>query len=233
MEVLNSRKSSLLSKIIEEYIATAKPVSSKMLVEKYALDRSSATIRNDMQDLEELGFIAQPHTSAGRIPTEQGYRYYIANFLNRQQVLQDQFRDALDQLATVANNVEPERFVKILAKGIAELTTETVLVGFSPENFYYTGISNMFRKPEFNNVEVLYSLSELIDHLDETMAQVTRQIEPNQITISVGQDNPISPDCSSLIAASDRGVLVILGPMRMNYQANYQLLKYAQTLLTN
>lgn len=233
MEALNERKNSLLSKIIEEYIATAKPVSSKMVVEKYDIDRSSATIRNDMQELEELGYIAQPHTSAGRIPTELGYRYYIAHFMNTQQVLQQKLRLALDQLAGAAKHHDPEQYLKTLAKGIAELSTETVLVSFSPSSFYYTGISNMFHKPEFNNVEVMYSLSELVDHFDEAMQHITQQVVAQQITICVGEDNPISTDCSALIAAHGKGAIVILGPMRMNYQANYQLLKYAQTLLIN
>ncbi len=233
MVALNERKSSLLSKIIEDYIATAKPVSSKVLVEKYGLDWSSATIRNEMQELEELGYIVQPHTSAGRIPTELGYRYYIAHFMNTQQMLQQRLRLALDQLAQTVDNTDPERFMKLLAKGIAELANEAVLVSVSPDHFYYTGISNMFQKPEFHDVEVMYSLSELVDHFDDAMPGLIRRVMPQQITILVGEDNPISSNCSAVSTGYGQGVIVILGPMRMNYQSNYQLLKYAQTLLTN
>lgn len=75
--VLTPRKEAVLQAVIHEYIATAVPVGSKAVVEKYNLGVSSATIRNDMAELEEYGYLSQPHTSAGRVPTDQGYRLYV------------------------------------------------------------------------------------------------------------------------------------------------------------
>lgn len=74
---LNRRKQQVLEAIVESYIATAEPVSSRTIARKYQLGVSSATIRNEMADLEEMGLIEQPHTSAGRVPSERGYRYYV------------------------------------------------------------------------------------------------------------------------------------------------------------
>src|ERR1700728_1003304 len=75
--MLDERKLAVLRAIVEDYVSTAEPVGSKSLVDRHGLDVSPATIRNDMAVLEEMGFIAQPHTSAGRIPTEKGYRLFV------------------------------------------------------------------------------------------------------------------------------------------------------------
>jgi heat-inducible transcriptional repressor len=75
--MLDDRKARVLQALVEEYIRTGEPVSSQMILERSALDVSSATIRNEVARLESYGFVAQPHTSSGRIPTHQGYRYYV------------------------------------------------------------------------------------------------------------------------------------------------------------
>ena len=73
----NDRRTQVLSAIVRDYVETREPVGSRALVERYHLGVSPATIRNDMAFLEEAGFIAQPHTSAGRVPTERGYREFV------------------------------------------------------------------------------------------------------------------------------------------------------------
>ena len=75
--VLDERKLAVLRAIVEDYVSTTEPVGSKSLVDRHGLDVSPATIRNDMAVLEEQGFIAQPHTSAGRVPTDKGYRLFV------------------------------------------------------------------------------------------------------------------------------------------------------------
>ncbi|MEA3272808.1 MAG: DeoR family transcriptional regulator, partial [Patescibacteria group bacterium] len=79
--VLGNRKAQLLEYLTREYIQTAEPVGSGVLVDKYDLGVSSATIRNDLAELEKEGFIFQPHTSAGRVPTEKGFLYFVDNFI--------------------------------------------------------------------------------------------------------------------------------------------------------
>src|ERR1700758_1924007 len=80
--VLDERKLAVLRAIVEDYVSTTEPVGSKSLVDRHGLDVSPATIRNDMAVLEEQGFIAQPHTSAGRIPTDKGYRLFVDRLSN-------------------------------------------------------------------------------------------------------------------------------------------------------
>lgn len=75
--MLNDRKRAILSAVIEDFIYSAEPVGSQRLVDKYGWSVSSATVRNELSALEELGYLSHPHTSAGRVPTDKGYRYYV------------------------------------------------------------------------------------------------------------------------------------------------------------
>lgn len=74
---MTERQEKIIETIIKEHVRTSKPVSSKILVQKYKLGLSSATLRNEMKELEKVGYLSKPHTSAGRIPTEKGYRFFI------------------------------------------------------------------------------------------------------------------------------------------------------------
>ena len=103
--MLTERRQKLLEFIIDEYVTTAQPVGSNALVEKYQLALSSATIRNEMAALEEEGYIAQPHTSAGRVPTDAGYRHYVEALMREerispelQQMIRHQFHQAAREL---------------------------------------------------------------------------------------------------------------------------------------
>ena len=115
MNELNERQKSLLLLVIRDYIETAQPVGSKHLVERYRLDMSSATVRNEMSALTEMGYLRQPHTSAGRVPTEDGYRVFVGQMVNQaelpesiQQTITHQFhqsRPDIDQWMTLAASV--------------------------------------------------------------------------------------------------------------------------------
>ena len=83
---LDDRKKKILSSVVEDYIVSAEPVGSKTLVDKYHLEYSSATIRNEMKLLEESGYLEQPHVSAGRIPSTKGYRYYVDNLMKEKKL---------------------------------------------------------------------------------------------------------------------------------------------------
>ena len=98
MIYMNKRQESLFLNIIREHIDSAQAIGSKFLVAKYNLDVSSATIRNDMAELEKEGLITQPHTSAGRIPTEKGYKHYIENYLDNLKELNRKDKEALEKI---------------------------------------------------------------------------------------------------------------------------------------
>lgn len=235
------RRQKLLQAIIQEYIKTARPMSSKVLVEEFGFDYSPATIRNDMAALEQAGLIAQPHTSAGRIPTEKGYQYYIQNFLHHTE-LSTAEKQTINELFAAdvphAPAYEQQR-MRHIAKTIAELTDEAVVISVNRgETIYSTGISHIFRKPEFSEVQTMVSMSEALDRLDEIMMQLDQAMDvgTDDIQIFMGEDNPFSRNCSVMIteyefSPEQPGMLAILGPMRMDYQTNIALLEYIESLM--
>ena len=124
--ILNERKIKILEAIINDYIATAEPIGSRTIAKKYDLGISSATIRNEMSDLEELGFIIQPHTSSGRVPSDMGYRLYVDRLLHFRE-LTKQETDFLRNI--VAENINHiEYLMRQTAKALTALTSYTTVV---------------------------------------------------------------------------------------------------------
>ncbi len=225
------RQDNLLKAIVEEHVETAEPVGSGLIAEKYFPELSSATIRNEMAQLEADGLIFQPHTSAGRIPTPQGYQYYLEKLLSPDKLALSKQKD-LDSLALSSERDD----IKRLAKTLADLSSAAVLIGFSAGDVYYTGIANLFRQPEFAKLSLVYSLSDIIDHLDEVMGRIFHDVG-NEPKVFVGEDNPFGNDSSAIVGryqlSGQPGIIGILGPSRMDYKRNISLLRYSQKLINN
>ena len=126
---MDDRKKKILQAIVEEYIETAEPVSSKALVEKHGIDYSSATIRNEMAELEKAGLLDKPHTSSGRVPSAQGYRYYVDELLNYNDISLQEIKYIQSQLETKVNQIED--LTKIATTTLSEVTHYTS-VGIAP-----------------------------------------------------------------------------------------------------
>ena len=122
---LDDRKRRILQAIIEEYIGTAEPVSSSSLVDNYGMKLSSATIRNEMANLEQFGFIEKPHTSAGRIPSAKGYRFYVDELLKDNNISFDEIQYIKKKLETNVNAME--ELTKIATDTLSEITHYTSL----------------------------------------------------------------------------------------------------------
>ncbi|MEI6627014.1 MAG: hypothetical protein WCL61_00250 [bacterium] len=224
---MDEKRGNLFKVIIEEYIKSATPVGSSLIVEKYLPDVSSATVRNYMAELEAEALLMQPHTSAGRIPTVAGYEYYLANFIGEGQ-LSAKSKKILEE-ALKSLSIKDREQIKTLAKLIAELSDATVLIGFGPMDVYYTGVANLFKQPEFLEQGSVYSMSAVIDHLDEVMAKIFYQIE-DDVKVLIGDSNPFG-SMSSVVVSKCHGLsndllVGILGPSRMDYRSNLGLLNY-------
>jgi heat-inducible transcriptional repressor len=201
---MDSRKQKLLTYIIDAYIKTAQAVGSAFIADKYMKDVSGPTIRNWMQELEKDGYITHKHTSAGRVPTEKGYRYYLKNLHKKD--ISDKDQKALDKVHTSV--VESDEKVKTVAKKIAELSGGAVVISFSPNEVYHT------------------------EQLDEVMTGITKQID-DEVSVLIGSDNPFGQECGVVLSVLEDGVVIgILGPMRMNYSQNVGLVKYIKYLLS-
>jgi len=226
---VEKRAASLLKLIVEEYVRTAEPVSSQALCRRFSLPLSSATVRNEMMVLEEAGYIYQPHTSSGRVPTEQGYRFYLANFLRRKPVSADSgMREALEQIRSL------EQRIQSLGRRLAELSGEAVMLA-SPQQASALGVANLLRKPDFRDENMLLALAEDIERL-ESSAQEVINVAPNEVKVLIGDENPLGRRLATVIVRhrlpnGEVGVLSIVGPLRMNYARNIALLSQAKQLL--
>lgn len=123
--MLDDRKKKVLQAIVEEYINTAEPVSSNALISKYGLECSSATIRNEMADLEKKGLLDKMHTSSGRVPSAKGYRYYVDELLKDDNISLEEIKYISDKLETKVNEIED--LTKITASTISEITHYTTV----------------------------------------------------------------------------------------------------------
>ena len=123
--MLDDRKKQVLQAIVEEYINTAEPVSSNALTNHYGLKCSSATIRNEMADLEKAGFLDKTHTSSGRIPSEKGYRYYVDELMQDNELTLEEIKYISTKLETKVNEIED--LTKIAANTISEVTHYTTV----------------------------------------------------------------------------------------------------------
>jgi len=230
--MLKDRQKSLLKKIIETFIKDAKPIASGLLVGKIKESVSPATIRNEMANLEKEGFIFQPHTSAGRVPTEKAYQFYIDNYLDKNKKLSEKELAILDELKK--EEAEDRIKVKNFAKTIADLSKQGVMVAFSECDNYYTGLSNIFSQPEFHDPNLVVNLSSVIDHLDSKIIDLFGKGE-KEPEIMLGNKNPMGKDCGLIVSSYQigkfKGIIALLGPQRMDYQKNYLLLKEATKLI--
>lgn len=222
---MDQRKHLILSAIIKEHIRTGIPVGSSGLVEKYKLNISSATVRNEMVFLEETGYIIQPHISAGRIPTEKAYRFYVENLKIKK------ISEKEEKLIIEALRFQDEKCFKATAKILAKISDNAVFWAFHRHNLYYTGISNLLQQPEFapSNTNLIYDISTIIDRMDEIIDEIFDNIQ-EEVSIALGSENPFGNFCSSIMTkykkGNDIGMFGIISPMRMNYEKNLATVKF-------
>ena len=223
-----NRKLRVLEAIVREYLKSAEPVGSGTLVEKYSLQVSSATIRNDMADLTEHGLLEQPHTSAGRRPTEQGYRVFVREFVGEGERLVD---DLVQQIiaATCEMAQRRETAARDFARYMAQLTGETVFVSFGDGSAYLTGMSNLFSKPEFREPGLVREFSDMFDRFDELAADMLQHMD-RELVVMIGDENPFCSHLSSVVAKWESedalvGLFGVIGPTRMDYELNVGLMR--------
>ena len=230
---LDVRKRDLLSALVREFVLTAEPVGSVTLVDKYGFDISPATIRNEMVELESMGLIEQPHTSAGRIPTEAGFRIFVDLALAEHQAGRGETLRRRIKPSEIPP--DPEDAVKSVAKYVAECAHEAVIVAFGPRHVYYTGLSHLFNQPEFHEFGRVVSFSGLIDRLDEVIEVVYPRVNED-VSVWIGRENPFGNLCGTVmtncsIGGGKVGAIGVLGPLRMDYERSVALVGMAQDVL--
>ena len=228
---ITERQKEILCQIIEEYAETASPVGSVTLAKLFGV--SSATIRAEMARLEALGLIAQPHTSAGRVPTDAGYRFYVNNLedANTEPALA---RSAHALEVRVSSQSRADAAIRRAVDALVELTGNLGLATVDGQ-LYLSGISQLFTQPEFGDTRRVQAVAKLLDNLEPWL----REAAPGEaLNIFIGHENPIGKNSEvSLIISkfrspfSDRSYIGVLGPTRQNYQRVMSLVRHAGNML--
>ena len=224
----------ILAAIIEQYAEVASPVGSVTLAKLFGV--SSATIRSEMVRLEEMGLITQPHTSAGRIPTDQGYRFYV-NQLNEAHADEpprlDRSARAIEARVSGAGD-RADRAIRSAVDSLVELTQNLGLATIGDE-LYMNGIGNLFSQPEFLGGNHVQAVARLLDNLEPWL----REAAPNEpLNVYIGSENPIGKSSGvTLIVSrfrspySDHSYIGVLGPTRQSYGRVMRLVRHAGRML--
>ena len=233
---ITERQNLILDKIIEEYIAAAQPVSSQGLEKKYNFGISPATIRIEMQKLTETGFLYQPHTSAGRAPTDKGYRFFVNRIIksNFKDFDDKKFFEEFEQIERVIE--DSLKFTQLLTKNLASASSSLALSYLFDKDFLWKeGWEEILGEPEFKETEYISNFAKLLKNFEENIKGLKVS---SKIQIYIGRENPFpkARDFSIIISRcyfpeKQEGILAILGPKRMAYQKNISLINSLIKLL--
>ncbi|MBU1179835.1 hypothetical protein KJ885_02750 [Patescibacteria group bacterium] len=224
---MKNRQRKILKEIVREHIKTGVPVGSNLLVSKTGLEVSPATVRNDMAEMEEHGLLYQPHTSAGREPTEAGYQFYVDNLM-KVHPLNNNAANALRAIKK-QYKVKDKELYKSLAKEIAAHSGETVIVAFGADDIYYTGFGNLFAKPELQGMQV--NMGNMVDKMNDVMHSQYHKVNDHKVHIVLGKNNPFGSQCASILAKIDDHLVVVMGLMRMDYDENASMMEFLKEML--
>lgn len=232
------RKQEVLKAIIQHFIQTGEPVGSNTIIVSYKFSVSPATIRNDMAALEHEEFIFQPHTSAGRVPTDKGYRTYVNELAD----VNAERHEALQLLHNLQKEFAVERAKEKIYEAVSLLSRATQNVSFAtlPDNArtFYLGLSNVLRQPEFLNDTVRASqVIEVLEKHDNFVTLLKKLNINDTIQSFIGHENilPQIQSCSLMVTKYElkgfQGYIGVLGPTRMNYPFNQVILEEVKKIL--
>jgi transcriptional regulator of heat shock response len=224
---LSERQSEILNRIVQEYIESAQPVSSQLLEKKYDFNICPATIRIEMQKLTDKGFLSQPHTSAGRIPTDRGYRFFVDNLLNEGV---SEFEDIIRIEKILEEGKEDIlRFAYHLSKFLAETSSNLAAIHLIGKDFFLKeGWEEVLEEPEFEEKDLVFGFARLLENFENNIGDLQLN---SKIKVYIGKENPfpkakdfsiISSKC--ILPDEEKGIISLLGPKRMEYEKNISLI---------
>lgn len=234
--MLQDRQKQILEALVREYVKTARPVSSKDLRRICHFPFSSATIRNDFQILHELGFLSQPHISAGRVPTDKAYRFYINEHEHQKnKEARHSGNTSLRQLAEAAYS--DEEFLRSAASVLSEFSGSFAMAGIVDDRLFFKhGFSEALDEPEFSDRETARDFGRYVDEFEKSVealcAEISRFHHPE---VFIGRENPVkrSKEYGMVVYAYERDtdtgkkrqLVSIIGPKRMDYEKNISLME--------
>jgi len=238
MSDLTQRQIKILKCITEEFIETASPVGSETLEKKYSLGISSATIRNEMSALTQLGFLKKGHLSAGRAPTSMGLKYYVRNLMTPKNLSVSDEVGAKEKIWDYRN--EFDRLLKEATKELATRTRSMAIATTDHGTIYSYGASNLLEEPEFYNIDVTKTVLSLLDNTNfwfEIIKKASNNDE-NIVHLLIGEDlgmehlEPCGFVYQNYQAGPHRGILGVVGPARFRYPTVIPVVDYFAELIS-
>ena len=231
---LTQRQAKILAAIVKENCDTCKAVGSRELAEKYDFGISAPSIRNEMQSLEKQGYIKQPHTSAGRVPTDKGFRYFVNQLMHKVSLsMQEQEKLKKEMFKLQMAHIEMGRR---LAKLWSEHSNAASFAIF-PEEVSTVGLSNIFDNPALppaDAKEIAKFFDDIDEHAEKMIAEYTGKGAEAKIgkEITLSKNSDYSMVVSGLkLPSGKKGVIGVVGPKSMKYEKNLSLIEYISKLL--
>ena len=232
---MTERQQAILAAIIEQYAEIAAPVGSVTLAKLFGV--SSATIRSEMAKLEGMGFIEAPHTSAGRIPTDKGYRFYVNGITDAQMT---ELPSGIDRSARAIEahvNLHVDKSDRAIRSAVDSLVELTGNFGFASfgEHLYMNGMTQLFSQPEFIEGDHVQAIARLIDNIEPWLHEAA----PNHpLNVFIGSENPIGKSSGATLIISkfrsqfsDDSYIGVIGPTRQNYRRTMELVRRTGAML--
>jgi len=231
MTELTERQTKVLKAVIEEYIETAVPIGSEVLERKYELGVSPATIRNEMVKLTKAGYLKQPHTSAGRIPSKEAFKFYV------NQLMEEKELSVADEVAA-KEKVWDARFdfdhlMKQAVRALAEKTQALAVAATDQGDLYHAGYANILRMPEFYDIDVTRTILSLLDETDAIKHLFEKSFGEGPIHFLLGDElgYDFLDSCGMVFVRFEAGpkksgALGVIGPNRFNYSMVVPTIRY-------
>ncbi|MDD4106468.1 MAG: hypothetical protein PHX84_00795 [Candidatus Shapirobacteria bacterium] len=239
MADLTQRQIKLLKCITEEFIETASPVGSETLEKKYSLGISSATIRNELSTLTQMGFLKKNHLSAGRSPTSMGLKYYVRNLMTPKNLTASEEIGAKEKVWDYRN--EFDRLLHETTKELATRTRSMAIATTDHGSVYNYGASNLLEEPEFFNIDVTKTVLSLLDNSNfwfEIINKAGNLNDENIVHLLIGEDlgmehlEPCGFVYQNYEAGPHKGILGVIGPARFQYPRIVPLVDYFADLIS-
>ncbi|MEK7560983.1 MAG: hypothetical protein AAB539_03450 [Patescibacteria group bacterium] len=226
------RQRDILNAAIRYYIETARPVSSHDIVEQMDLGVSPATVRSDLADLDIGGFLYQPHASAGRIPTERGYRFFVDHLEPEEMPLASGERK---NIASAFRRARADEFVQELARALSGIAGTFAVAGSAhPDSWHTAGFAEIFEEPEFRDADYARNFGYFADRMEEEMDAILGNMASvlrDDVAVLIGEENP--RQCARQFGMTIslwshpkgfHGFAALVGPKRTDYSKHHAAL---------
>ncbi|MFA6252114.1 MAG: hypothetical protein WCX74_01805 [Candidatus Paceibacterota bacterium] len=236
--MITERQAKILKVLMKEYIKTAEPVSSGFLAEKYDFGLCSSAIRIEMQNLIQSDYLEQPHTSAGRVPTDKAYRFFVDQMLLELEKEKEQKFEKMLEEVIIRDMENRFRMANDLAKTLSELSSSFIIVSYPNDKISWrSGLEKIVDKPEFSQRDFISEFLHLVDDIEEKMEELEIQ---KDIKIYIGDEIPLSKAgnvsiiCTKISNKNNKDLdanIALIGPKRMNYGKNISLIRHLNRIL--